>query len=110
MLPVSGTLRLDPAPRGLSAAVESTGWFVLSEALANAVKHSQAGELRICLGEVDGCLRIEIADDGIGGAGAGGGAGLRGMADRVEAHDGRLRVDSPPGAGTRIVAEVPCGS
>ena len=53
---------------------------------------------------------IEIADDGVGGADEAGGSGLRGLADRVEALDGRLTVVSPPGAGTTVVAELPCGS
>ena len=53
---------------------------------------------------------IEIADDGVGGADAAAGSGLRGLADRVEALDGRLRVVSPPGAGTMVTAELPCGS
>ena len=108
--PVPTTLTLDPAPQALPAAVESTGYFVLSEALANAVKHSRARELRISLRQSGACLRIEIADDGIGGAVTGAGSGLRGIADRVEAHDGRLVIDSPPGAGTRILVEVPCAS
>jgi signal transduction histidine kinase len=53
---------------------------------------------------------VEIADDGIGGAAASNGSGLRGLADRVEAQGGRLRIESPQGAGTRIVGEIPCGS
>ena len=57
-----------------------------------------------------GALVVEIADDGIGGADAARGSGLRGLADRVEALDGRLRVVSPPGAGTVVRAELPCGS
>jgi signal transduction histidine kinase len=108
--PIPTELRLDPPPAPLSAAVETTGWFVLSECLANVVKHAQAGALRISLGSAGPNLRIEIADDGVGGAQAGPGNGLRSMADRVEAHDGRLQIDSPPGGGTRIVMEVPCGS
>jgi signal transduction histidine kinase len=108
--PVPVELELEPGPDGLPPAVETTGWFVLSEAVTNAVKHAHARELRLYLGQADGCLTIVVDDDGIGGAIAGSGAGLRGMADRVEAHDGRLVVDSPPGGGTRIVAEVPCGS
>ena len=51
---------------------------------------------------------MEVADDGVGGAAAGGGSGLRGLADRVEALDGRLKVVSPPGAGTVVTAELPC--
>ena len=58
----------------------------------------------------DGALVVEIADDGIGGADAARGSGLRGLADRVEALDGRLRVVSPPGAGTVVRAELPCAS
>jgi signal transduction histidine kinase len=58
----------------------------------------------------DGTLRIELRDDGVGGAQPNGGAGLRGMADRVEALDGRLVVTSPPGGGTDIVVELPCAS
>jgi signal transduction histidine kinase len=58
----------------------------------------------------DGHLRIELRDDGVGGAHANGGAGLRGMTDRVEALDGRLVVSSPPGDGTSVVAELPCAS
>jgi len=54
-------------------------------------------------------LTIEIADDGVGGASPDGGSGLRGLADRVEALGGRLRLDSPPGAGTVVSAELPCG-
>jgi signal transduction histidine kinase len=108
--PIPTELTLGPLPPALSAAVESTGWFVLSEGLANVVKHADAEELRISLGSVGACLRIEIADDGAGGARPGAGNGLRSMADRVEAHDGRMQIDSPQGGGTRIVVEVPCGS
>jgi signal transduction histidine kinase len=59
---------------------------------------------------VNGNLVIEVRDNGMGGARTDGdGTGLRGLADRVEAHGGRLRVESPPGGGTRIVGEIPCG-
>ncbi|HEY4276568.1 MAG TPA: ATP-binding protein, partial [Conexibacter sp.] len=108
--PIPTELTLGPPPPSLSAAVESTGWFVLSEGLANVVKHADAKELRISLGSAGASLRIEIADDGAGGARPGAGNGLRSMADRVEAHDGRMQIDSPQGGGTRIVVEVPCGS
>jgi signal transduction histidine kinase len=108
--PLPVELDLTPGADGVPTAVETTAWFVLSEAVTNAVKHAGARGLYLSLGEVDGCLRIEVADDGIGGASAGAGAGLRGMADRVEAHNGLLTVESPPGGGTRVIAEVPCGS
>jgi signal transduction histidine kinase len=107
-LPISVELDARRAP--LPAPVESTGYFVVSEALTNAVKHSRAGELRLRIERTNGRLSIEIRDDGVGGAGVGIGTGLRSMADRVEALDGSLRVDSPPGGGTRVLAEVPCGS
>jgi signal transduction histidine kinase len=64
--------------------------------------------MRLSIARRDGSLRIEIADDGVGGARIGGG-GLGGLADRIDALEGRLVVESPPGRGTRIVAEVPCG-
>jgi signal transduction histidine kinase len=103
-------LDLDQARAPLPPAVESTGYFVVSEALTNAVKHSQARELDLRIQRTNGQLAIEVRDDGVGGAELGVGAGLRGMIDRVEALGGRLSVDSPRGGGTRILAEVPCGS
>jgi signal transduction histidine kinase len=108
-MPIPVVLEFEPFSEPLSSGVETAGYFVVSEALSNAVKHAQAGELRLNIGRPDGNLRIEIADDGIGGARVGDG-GLAGLADRLDALDGRLVVDSPPGRGTRIVAEVPCAS
>ena len=58
----------------------------------------------------NGRLVVEVADDGVGGASVANGSGLRGLADRVEAHGGRLRVTSAPGSGTRLVGEIPCAS
>ena len=66
--------------------------------------------MRIEASFVEGALRLVVADDGIGGAAAAGGTGLTGLADRVEAQGGTLLIDSPPGAGTRLEAEIPCGS
>jgi signal transduction histidine kinase len=102
-------VRLELAVTGrLPEPVESAAYFVASEALANAAKHSHASEVRL-LASCDGpSLVIEVADDGIGGAGAGRGSGLRGLADRVEAIGGRLTISSPPGRGTTIRAEIPC--
>ncbi len=112
-------------------AVESAGWFVIAEALANAVRHANARALSVHVECAGGDLLIEVRDDGVGGAALGpaarapggdtadsaglaaataGGSGLRGLADRLDVLGGRLRVDSPRGGGTRIVAEVPCGS
>jgi signal transduction histidine kinase len=109
-MPIPTALELDGAPGRLPGPVESTGWFVVSEALTNAVKHAEAEALTVRVGRTNGLLRIEVHDDGVGGAGPAAGAGLRGMADRVDALDGSLSIDSPPGGGTRVVVEVPCGS
>jgi signal transduction histidine kinase len=93
----------------LPEQVEGAAYFVASEALANAAKHSHASEVRLAASREDDVLVLEVADDGIGGAAAGGGSGLRGLADRVEALGGRLTVSSPPGRGTTLRAEIPCG-
>jgi signal transduction histidine kinase len=90
--------------------VEATAYFVASEALANVVKHANAGAVAIGARHVNGTLLIEVADDGIGGASIERGSGLRGLVDRVEARGGRLEVHSRSGGGTRLVAQIPCGS
>jgi signal transduction histidine kinase len=103
MLDVSFDRRLPPQ-------VETAAYFVVSEALTNAIKHSHATELWIRASLSDGRLAVEVIDDGIGGAaaGAGGGSGLRGMTDRVEALGGSLTLSSPPGRGTTVRVEIPC--
>jgi signal transduction histidine kinase len=102
--------RVVAAPQGrLPAAVESTAYFVVCEALANVAKHARASRATITAHQAGGRLRVEVADDGVGGTDPARGSGLRGLADRVAALDGRLQVDSPPGQGTRVVAELPCG-
>ena len=93
----------------LPIPVETAAYYVVSEALTNAAKHSQAAEVRVAASCSGGILTVEVADDGVGGAGNGKGSGLRGLADRVEALDGRLTVSSPPGRGTTLRAEFPCG-
>jgi signal transduction histidine kinase len=90
--------------------VESAAYFILSEALANIVKHAHARTATLMVKPRDGQLVVEISDDGQGGASAASGGGLEGLADRVGALDGRLTVDSKPGAGTTIRAEIPCES
>ena len=89
--------------------MEGAAYFVASEALANAAKHSHASEVRLVARREDRVLVLELVDDGIGGAASGGGSGLRGLADRVEALGGWLTVSSPPGRGTTLRAEIPCG-
>jgi signal transduction histidine kinase len=102
-------VRLDITISGrLPEQVEGAAYFVASEALANAAKHSHASEVRLAASRVEDVLVIEVVDDGIGGAAAGGGSGLRGLGDRVEALGGRLTVSSPPGRGTTIHVEIPC--
>ncbi|HEX8686553.1 MAG TPA: histidine kinase, partial [Pyrinomonadaceae bacterium] len=102
-------VRVDVSISGrLPEQIEGAAYFVASEALANAAKHSHASEVRLSATEEDGGLVLEVADDGIGGAAAGGGSGLRGLADRVEALNGRLTISSPPARGTTLHAEFPC--
>ena len=99
---------LDAAEGRLPAQVEATAYFVACEALANVVKHAQASTTIVRTMRRNGLLVVEVEDDGIGGAAAENGSGLRGLADRVEALGGRLRVESPAEGGTRIVGEIPC--
>jgi signal transduction histidine kinase len=105
-MPMPVALDFEPLPPGLPIGVETAGYFVVSEALANAVKHSGAEELSLSISRPNGSLRIEVVDDGVGGAMFGG--GLRGLADRVDALSGAMTLESPPGGGTRILVEVPC--
>jgi signal transduction histidine kinase len=87
--------------------IEIAVYYVASEALTNAAKHAEASVVRVSVTASDGVLVLEVADDGRGGAAAGGGSGLVGLKDRVEALRGRLIVTSPLGAGTTVRAEFP---
>jgi signal transduction histidine kinase len=91
-------------------AIENTAYHVISEGLTNIVKHAQANFAQVRLGSSDGYLRIEIADDGLGTAAMDAGTGLRGLADRVDAVGGTLHIQSMPGLGTTLRAELPCAS
>src|SRR5215218_4971931 len=93
----------------LPQQVELGIYFVACEALANVAKYAQATAAAVSLARTDRGVAIEIADDGVGGADANGGSGLRGLADRVEALGGHLLVTSPAGAGTVVTADLPCG-
>jgi signal transduction histidine kinase len=94
----------------LPASVEAALYFVCSEAVANIAKHAGASCASIELRDDGGRVVVTIADDGIGGASVSRGSGLSGLSDRVEALGGRLAVDSPPGRGTRVVAELRVGA
>jgi len=89
--------------------VEAAAYYVVSEALANAGKHAAATGARVSIARSGGVLRVQVADDGVGGADPAAGSGLTGLADRVAALGGTLCVTSPPGAGTVVTAELPCG-
>jgi signal transduction histidine kinase len=93
----------------LPAAVETAAYFVIAEALTNVAKHAPGASAHVTIVAEPRRLVITVADDGPGGADEHGG-GLSGLRARVEAIDGRLRVTSPPRAGTTIRAELPCGS
>jgi signal transduction histidine kinase len=95
--------------RRLSPAVEATAYFVVSEALANVAKYASATRAAITAECPGDSLRVEVADDGVGGADPASGSGLRGLADRVAAVGGSLSIDSPIGGGTRVVAVIPLG-
>ena len=98
--PVPVTVDIDPARRW-TPEVESTAYFVVSEALANVAKYAHATSARVSAPIVGSTLRVEVADDGIGGADGGRGSGIRGLQDRVAALGGRLSIESPRGQGTR---------
>jgi len=105
--PVTTQVRAVPAGR-FPAQVEATAYFVVSEALANVAKHAQASAAVVTVREQAGRLEVEVSDDGAGGAQAGSGSGLAGLADRVASLGGSLTVHSPPGGGTRLQAVIPC--
>jgi signal transduction histidine kinase len=113
---ISALAARSPVPVGVDVAtgrlpgpVESTAYFVVAEALTNAAKHARAGELAVRIARQGDLLVVEVTDDGAGGADPARGNGLRGLADRVAAIDGRLTVTSPPGGPTLVRAELPCG-
>lgn len=92
----------------VAEAVEVAAYYVVCESLANIGKHAQATAATASVARDGGQVVIEVVDDGLGGADTEGGSGLRGLADRVEALDGRLLVWTPRGGGTRVRAELPC--
>jgi signal transduction histidine kinase len=104
---VSLPVTVDVSVERLPAGLEATAYFVVSEALTNVVKHARADSARVTARVEHRELRVEIRDDGVGGARAGDSTGLGGLEDRVSALDGRLMLESPPGQGTRVCALLP---
>jgi signal transduction histidine kinase len=106
---VPTTVAYEP-PARLPEQVELAAYFVASEALANVAKYAEATMASVRVSRRNGVALVEIADDGVGGADQSAGTGLHGLADRVAALDGTLRILSPPGVGTVVTAELPCAS
>jgi signal transduction histidine kinase len=92
----------------LPEPIEVAAYYLVAEGLTNVAKYADAQTASVDVARTNGTLVVEVADDGKGGADPATGSGLRGLADRVEALDGRLRVWSPPAGGTTLRAEIPC--
>jgi signal transduction histidine kinase len=95
-------------PAQLPEPIMVAAYYVVAEAVTNAAKHSGAAHVTVETWSGDRSLHVEVTDDGKGGAQARAGSGLEGLADRVDSLGGSLRISSPCGAGTRLVAELPC--
>jgi signal transduction histidine kinase len=100
-------VEIDVSGGRLPAAVEATAYFVVAEALTNVAKHARAGRAEVMAQIEHGTLAVHVRDDGVGGARRGAGSGLIGLADRLAALGGELRVDSPAGGGTVVAAAIP---
>jgi signal transduction histidine kinase len=92
----------------LPEPVETAAYFVVAESLANVAKYACASAAQVEISRLNGSLHVAVLDDGVGGADPSLGSGLRGLEDRVSAVRGRFRVETAPGGGTRILAEIPC--
>ena len=104
-IPAWVTAEIDPRP---APAIETIAYFCAAELMANATKHSYANQIKINIfTERSGLLRLEVTDDGIGGADAARGSGLAGLTQRVSTVDGRIHVSSPPGGPTTVTVELP---
>ncbi|HET6948944.1 MAG TPA: histidine kinase, partial [Acidimicrobiales bacterium] len=107
--PVPVTLQVEVAERP-PPAVESTAYFVVTEALTNVARHAHATRAAVAIARAGDRLVVEVRDDGVGGAAFDGGTGLHGLRDRVAALGGTLRLVSPPGGPTTVLADLPCGA
>jgi signal transduction histidine kinase len=103
VVPVDLSVAIERLPEEVEAAV----YFLCSEAFANVAKYASASSVAVSVAVSDGVVRVEIADDGVGGADPARGSGLRGLADRLEALGGTLTIKSIPGKGTRLIAKAP---
>jgi signal transduction histidine kinase len=103
-VPVRVTVPDQPLP----ASVETAAYFVIAESLSNVAKYADARRAWVNVATENGSALVEVRDDGVGAARPADGSGLQGLADRVGALGGQLRVESPPGGGTRVTAELPC--
>ncbi|HEX5590372.1 MAG TPA: histidine kinase [Candidatus Limnocylindrales bacterium] len=103
-IPVRARTDLDER---LPRDIESTAYFVVAEALANIARHASAQAATVEIGLAASRLRVVVTDDGLGGAELGRGSGLQGLVDRVGALNGTVAIHSPPGRGTRLIAEIP---
>lgn len=93
----------------LPERVEAGAYYAIAEGLTNIAKHASASMATVVLTREPGWLRLQVSDDGVGGADPARGSGLRGLADRVQSLGGTLEVDSPPGRGTQLRVVIPCG-
>lgn len=107
-VPLSVRLRVDVSERA-APYVESVAYFVVSEALTNVTKHARATRVDVAVERVGNVLRVNVTDNGTGGADAAAGTGLSGLAKRVRSVDGTFRINSPAGGPTTVAVEVPCG-
>jgi signal transduction histidine kinase len=96
------------APDDLPPPVATALYYVIAEALTNVAKYAAANRATVAVRREDAHVVAEVVDDGVGGADSASGSGLQGLSDRVAALDGRLELESPPGAGTRVCARIPC--
>jgi signal transduction histidine kinase len=107
LAPVPVRLNIELEER-MAERLEVAAYYVVSESLANVARHAHATAVAVAVSRVDGLVLVEVVDDGVGGADTERGTGIRGLADRVEALGGSLRVWTPRGGGTRVRAEIPC--
>ena len=108
--PLPVEVHIDVGTERPAPPIEAAAYFLVSEALTNVVRYAQARSVRVEVRRHADDVVVAVRDDGVGGADMRSGSGLRGLADRISALGGELRVSSPPGGGTRITARIPCAA